>query len=74
MNILLIIQDSVEKIDILKKSVQSNIDIVESNHLKEVDISVYDRIGFLYHQNIHFPFILDDSENNDTYNNVYFSD
>jgi alpha-tubulin suppressor-like RCC1 family protein len=72
--LLLIIEKGIEKIDILKNSIQSNIDIVESNNLKEVDISVYDRIAFLYHQSFIFPFILDDSEKHDVYNNVYFSD
>ena len=72
MKTLLCILPTLEKVDELTESLQDNVDIKIGNVLFVSDLENYERIGFIYHQESKFPFLLGNEMNN--FSGYYFSD
>ena len=60
MTTLLVVHPDVEKQDILLKAI--DVETIVTNNVSSDTLREYTRIGFLYHQKTHFPFVLDDVE------------
>lgn len=71
--VLLVVLENTEKLDILKDAVLSNVELIETKSVTTEKLDQHDRIGFLYHQESKFPFLLDTEGEAEGTEEGYFS-
>jgi hypothetical protein len=65
MSQVLFIQPNIEKLDTLIASIQEDVVVKTSLTVDKSELQSYSRVGFLYHQDVVFPFVLEGGDPND---------